>query len=160
IDNGPGIAAEVLPHVFEPFFTTKSRTSGSGLGLSICRDIVTRLGGDIRAISELGAGTTMRVALPRASENSASAIVTPLPSIAPGRRRILVIDDEPLIVSTVSDILKDKHDVVGETNPELGLGRILSDTEFDLVMCDLMMPGMSGMELYAKVARERPGFER
>ena len=160
IDNGAGISAELLPRIFEPFFTTKPSTAGSGLGLSICRDIVTRLGGDITATSELGRGTTMRIVLPRATEVGVPRITTPPPTLAPGRRRILVIDDEPLIVSMIADILKEKHDVVGETNPELGLGRILSDSGFDVVMCDLMMPGMSGMEIYAHVARQRPGLER
>jgi PAS domain S-box-containing protein len=160
IDNGTGISAELLPRIFEPFFTTKPSTAGSGLGLSICRDIVTRLGGDISATSEPGRGTTMRIVVPRASDGAGGNITTPPPFLAPGRRRILVIDDEPLIVSMVIDILKEKHDVVGETNPERGLGRILSDVDFDLVMCDLMMPGMSGMEIYAQVARERPGLER
>jgi len=56
--------------------------------------------------------------------------------------------------------LQEEHEVVGETNAELGLRRILTDAGFDLVMCDLMMPGMSGMDIYAHVARERPGFER
>jgi len=60
----------------------------------------------------------------------------------------------------VTDILQEEHDVVGETSPERGLGRILSDAGFDLVMCDLMMPGMSGMDIYAQIARERPGLER
>jgi len=160
IDNGAGISADLLPRIFEPFFTTKPSTAGSGLGLSICRDIVTRLGGDITATSELGRGTTMRVVLPRATEVGVPRITTPPPTLAPGRRRILVIDDEPLIVSMVADLLKEKHDVVGETNSELGLGRILSDSGFDVVMCDLMMPGMSGMEIYAHVARQRPGLEQ
>jgi CheY-like chemotaxis protein len=60
----------------------------------------------------------------------------------------------------VADVLKEMHEVVGETDPARGLGRILSDATFDMVMCDLMMPGMSGMEIYAQVARSRPGFER
>ncbi len=159
-DNGAGIVAELLPRVFEPFFTTKPPSAGSGLGLSICRDIITRLGGDISATSQPGQGTTMRIALPRASDAVGGQITTPPASVAPGRRRILVIDDEPLIVSMVTDVLQENHEVVGETSPENGLGRILKDADFDLVMCDLMMPGMSGMDIYAEVARERPGFER
>jgi PAS domain S-box-containing protein len=159
-DNAGGISPELLPRIFEPFFTTKPRTSGSGLGLSICRDIVTRLGGEITAKSELGNGTTMRVVLPRASNAETGKSPVPPLAVVVGRRRILVIDDEPLIVSMVTDVLKEKHDVVGETNPERGLGRILDDAGFDLVMCDLMMPGLSGMEIYAQVARDRPGLER
>jgi PAS domain S-box-containing protein len=159
-DNGGGISPELLPRIFEPFFTTKPRTSGSGLGLSICRDIVTRLGGEITATSQLGRGTTMRIVLPRASDAGTDLSTSPPPAVTAGRRRILVIDDEPLIVSMVADVLKEKHDVIGETNPERGLGRILNDAGFDMVMCDLMMPGLSGMEIYAQVARDRPGFEK
>ena len=102
----------------------------------------------------------MRIVLPCASDAGTGLSTTPPPAVTSGRRRILVIDDEPLIVSMVSDVLKEKHDVVGETNPARGLGRILNDAGFDVVMCDLMMPGLSGMEIYAQVARDRPGFER
>jgi PAS domain S-box-containing protein len=159
-DNGAGIAADVLPRIFEPFFTTKSASAGTGLGLSICRDIVTRLGGDISAESSPGKGTTIRVVLPRAPQGAAVHLITPMAVAAAVRRRVLVIDDEPLIVSMVTDILREQHDVIGETNPERGLGRILTDPPYQVVMCDLMMPGLSGMEIYARVARERPGLER
>ena len=76
------------------------------------------------------------------------------------RRRILVIDDEPLTVAMTTAALRDAHDVVGETDPAIGLDRILSDPTFDLIFCDLMMPGLTGMEIYERVRRERPGLEK
>jgi len=76
------------------------------------------------------------------------------------RRRILVIDDEPLTVAMTTAALRDVHDVVGETDPAIGLDRILSDPTFDLIFCDLMMPGLTGMEIYERVRRERPGLEK
>jgi CheY-like chemotaxis protein len=76
------------------------------------------------------------------------------------RRRILVIDDEPLTVAMTTAALRDAHDVVGETDPAVGLDRILADPTFDLIFCDLMMPGLTGMDIYERVRRERPGLEK
>ena len=161
-DNGAGIAADVLPRIFEPFFTTRSSAAGTGLGLSICRDIVHRFGGTIAATSEVGRGTTISVTFPIAV-GSASPIAelarSPSPA-SPARRRILVIDDEPLIVAVLKRTLAEAHDVVGESDPREALTRLLTDPPFDVVLCDLMMPGLTGMDVYASVARERPGLEQ
>jgi CheY-like chemotaxis protein len=75
------------------------------------------------------------------------------------RRRVLVIDDEPMTVAMASAALRDVHDVVCETDPAAGLNRILGEPSFDVVVCDLMMPGMTGMDIYESVARQRPGLE-
>jgi CheY-like chemotaxis protein len=181
-DNGHGIEPDLLPRIFEPFVTTKSGGAGVGLGLSICQDIVLRWGGTIDASSVVGKGTTLRVTLPVASavrSVDVSALVrgdgapalfgrssTPAPvpasSVRPigRRRRVLVIDDEPLTVSMALAALRETHEVVGETDPSTGLDRILGEATFDLILCDLMMPGLTGMDIYERVARERPGLEQ
>jgi PAS domain S-box-containing protein len=188
IDNGAGIDPELLPRIFEPFVTTKSAGEGVGLGLSICRDIVVRWGGRIEAQSQLGKGTTLRVTLPVAKESDwlgepaapkelvsfggsdrassvpprpASVAVEEPPShVRPLeiRRRILVVDDEPLTVAMATAALREAHDVVGVTDPEAGLDRILGDESFEVIVCDLMMPGLTGMDIYERVKRERPGL--
>ncbi|MEJ7728590.1 MAG: ATP-binding protein [Polyangiaceae bacterium] len=164
-DNGAGIPAENIDRAFDPFFTTRAAHMGMGLGLGICRDIVARLGGSISVASEVGHATTMTVTLPIAAPVDSSLVARGAPAAqratpAPVRRRILVIDDEPLIASIVSATLGEVHDVVVVTRAADGLARVLDDGAFDLVLCDLMMPGMSGMDLYDEVARRRPGMER
>ena len=75
-------------------------------------------------------------------------------------RRILVVDDEPLIVSTIVRALGRDNAVVGETSAERGLERVLSEPPFDVIICDMMMAGLTGMDIYEKIAHERPGMER
>jgi signal transduction histidine kinase len=160
-DDGPGIAPDVLARVFEPFFTMKPSVGGTGLGLSICRGIVERAGGAITALSEPGRGTTMRVVLPRAP-TSPAGVAASAPKVAakPDRKlRVLVVDDEERIVSLVRDLL-DTHDVIGETSSVRALDVLLAGEDFDVVLCDLMMPELSGMELHEKVAAARPELAR
>jgi PAS domain S-box-containing protein len=157
-DDGVGIPEDRLAHVFEPFFTTRAVQGGTGLGLSICRDIVVRAGGNLVARSVEGQGTTMVVTLLRAAPLPAP---TPEPSapaseVETKRKRLLVVDDEPLIVSALVTALKRKCDVVGETDPARALERLLAGEAFDAVVCDVMMPGMSGVELHERVARQLP----
>jgi PAS domain S-box-containing protein len=180
-DNGSGIEPQLLPRIFEPFVTTRPAGDGVGLGLSICRDIVARWGGRIEAESTVGRGTTLRVTLPLATETTAAKLLanivgqSALESVPPSvtsdnpdshvrpldeRRRVLVIDDEPLTVTMASAALREAHDVVCETDAAAGLDRILGDPPFDVVLCDLMMPGMTGMDIYESVARQRPGLEQ
>ncbi|MGO8993617.1 MAG: ATP-binding protein [Polyangiaceae bacterium] len=160
-DNGVGIPAEALPRIFEPFFTTKAAGAGTGLGLSISRDIVTSLGGELVAASEVGRGTTMRVTLPRAPER-ATARDASLPPRGDGtveRHRVLVIDDEKFIVDLVTEALRGKHDVVGTTDPHHALEQLVDGGPFDVIVCDLMMSSLTGMDLHASAARARPGLE-
>ncbi len=161
-DTGAGIDPRDLPRVFEPFFTSKVRGTGTGLGLAICQGIVSSLGGEITIESELGRGTTVRVLLPAAPALPASAAEPREPAHeAPERRagcargRVLVIDDEPQLVSTLVRLLSEEHDVVGETDARTALRR-LSQDRFDVVLCDLMMPDVTGMELHAELSRRDP----
>ncbi len=154
-DSGPGIAPEVLPHVFDPFFTTKPTGEGTGLGLSICHGIVSSLGGEIAVETALGQGTCFRIVLPPSPPGS----VMPrrdLPRSDPPqlRRRVLVIDDEALVGRSIRRALRG-HDVVVATSGREGLRLVLEDSAFDVVLCDLMMPDLSGMDLYEAVAARR-----
>ncbi len=160
-DDGVGIAPDKLDAIFEPFFTTRSAGGGTGLGLSICRDIVLRTGGNIVATSTLGEGTTMEVTLTRTERSiheapAARAAQVSLPAEALQSKRVLVVDDEPLIISSVVNALSQTAKVTGETSSRRALERLLSGDEFDAIVCDVMMPGITGTELHERVAREKP----
>ncbi|MGC4089513.1 MAG: ATP-binding protein [Polyangiaceae bacterium] len=152
-DSGSGIPAAILPRIFEPFTTTKPRTRGSGLGLAICRRIIERLGGSISASNNAGRGTTVTFMLPRAAAPSRRSRERVSADV--GRRlRILVVDDEVPIARALRRALI-QHEVSVATRAEEGLALLMSDA-FDVVLCDLMMPGMSGAKLYATACERRP----
>jgi PAS domain S-box-containing protein len=161
-DDGAGIPEEYLDSIFEPFFTTRSNAGGTGLGLSICRDIVVRAGGDLVARSTVGQGTTMTVTLLRAIGDRAEVRPSTPPSVPPaaalavGPKRVLIVDDETAIVRLLSESLQAMATVVGETVPGRALALILGEPAFDAIVCDVMMPGMTGIDLHERVARDRP----
>ena len=161
-DNGDGIAPEVLPRVFDPFFSTKPAGEGTGLGLSICHGIVTSLGGQIAAYGEPGEGTTFRVVLPTtvhvAGDMPAATNDVQRPRLLKGAR-VLVVDDEAPIATTLRELLAPEHEVVAATTAIEALAAI-ARRDFDVVFCDLMLPGTSGIDLYKQLRSERPGFER
>jgi PAS domain S-box-containing protein len=162
-DNGEGIPPEVLPRIFDPFFTTKPHGVGTGLGLSICHGIVAALGGQVTVHSEPGEGTTFRVALPTtdAPETAAPTRKSDAPSSAGApRARVLVVDDEVPIANTLQELLSLEHEVLAVTNGRDALHAIERGPAFDVVLCDLMMPGMSGIDLYMRVRDARPGTEK
>jgi len=164
-DTGTGIPPELLDRVFDPFFTTKPAGVGTGLGLPICHNIVSSLGGEISVRSELGKGTSFRVSLRvmRAEPVSYHATPTPFAAISTvtGRRgQVLVVDDELAVANMLSRLLSDEHDVEVRTTGQEALELLLGDRDFDVVMCDLLMPGMSGMALYEQLKAARPGLEQ
>ena len=152
-DTGRGIPAELMPRVFEPFFTTKARGLGTGLGLPISQRIIRDLEGEIRLSSAAGVGTKVTV------EPSEAAPVPPRPRprapiVEPtAAGRILLIDDEPGVLRALTRILRD-HQVRSSSSGQQALALLEADPRVDLVICDVMMPGMTGMELY-EVARDR-----
>lgn len=164
-DTGSGIPAEIIGRLFDPFFTTKPVGEGTGLGLSICHGIVTSLGGKLSVESEVGRGSTFRVTLPP-SEMPVPRTVAPSALTAdagpsapigrgPRRARILLIDDDPLIGEAVRESLLE-HDVVALTRVSDALERLTGGERFDLILCDLMMPGMTGMELHETLLTVAP----
>jgi CheY-like chemotaxis protein/anti-sigma regulatory factor (Ser/Thr protein kinase) len=156
-DTGKGISEENLARIFEPFFTTKPVGVGSGLGLPICRNIIGDFGGDIRVESDLGHGTRFTVRLPIARGASQSppappAIVVKEVSIVRGR--ILVVDDEPAILSMLAKLLGVEHELVSANSGQAARAILERDQAFDVILCDLMMAGMTGMDLHGWLATE------
>ncbi|HYJ10094.1 MAG TPA: ATP-binding protein, partial [Polyangiaceae bacterium] len=157
-DSGKGISKEHLERIFEPFFTTKPVGVGSGLGLSICRNIVLEFGGDIRAESTPGKGTCFTVRLPIRRGMSSKSPRERVPAIASARGRILVVDDEPAIRRTMVRLLSRSHEVVAAESGTEARAILLGDQSFDLILCDLMMPEMTGMELHGWLVAEYPAL--
>jgi C4-dicarboxylate-specific signal transduction histidine kinase len=167
-DSGPGIPPAVQARLFTPFFTTKAEGLGTGLGLSICQRIVTGLGGSISVDSVPGRGATFRVRLPAAPESEA-AIALPPAALAPAaapraralrRARVLVVDDEAIIRRAMQRTLEDAHDVTGVGSGREALALIEGGARFDVIFCDLMMPEMGGIELYAALNAVAPAQAR
>jgi PAS domain S-box-containing protein len=154
-DTGVGIPPELRARIFDPFFTTKAVGGGTGLGLTICHGIVSALGGSIEVESEVGRGSTFRVSLPvttvadRPAEKKATLH-------APRRARILVVDDEPMMCRALARMLGSEHETVSTTDPRDAVRRIESGERFDLVLSDVAMSGMSGIDLYGRLAKTSP----
>src|SRR5262249_32269681 len=149
-----GMHPEVQRRLFTPFFTTKPPGVGTGLGLSICHRIIASLGGDITVESVVGKGSTFRVSLPSAPAGAVEAhVAEPTVSRAVRRGRILVIDDEPWILSAVRRTLSSEHDVTITTSALDAIKRIGAGESFDVMLCDLVMPYVTGMDLYAELVR-------
>ncbi|WP_224244146.1 ATP-binding protein [Hyalangium gracile] len=156
-DTGMGIPPEILEHIFEPFFTTKPAGVGTGLGLSICHGIVTSLGGKITVRSEVGRGTTFTVTLPATETSPATTAERPPAAMSPQRARLLIVDDEPMVAASLSRPLRTEYDVTTSSGPE-ALQRLLAGEDFDVIVCDLAMPDISGMELHARLKEQRPAL--
>jgi len=156
-DTGSGIPDHVIGRVFDPFFTTKPIGLGTGLGLSICHNIVTRLGGEITVHRREGRGTIVRVVLPAAPARSEHAPVAAATAPAPTKRRraVLIVDDEPAVGVALGRALRE-HDVTVVTSAQEALDLVVSKRSFDVILSDLMMPGMSGMDLYDELAGRCP----
>jgi PAS domain S-box-containing protein len=155
-DTGAGIPPQIIGRIFDAFFTTKAVGFGTGLGLAICQRIVTDMGGELTVASEMGKGTAFRVALPLARSRPIAAAELPK-AAAPGRRgRVLVVDDEALVLRTVKRLLSKEHDVVDVVAAKEALALCKRGEKFDLILCDLMMPDMTGMDLHRELAQAVP----
>ena len=155
-DNGVGIDPEHLASIFDPFFTTREPGDGTGLGLSICHTLVAEMKGRIEVESAPGHGSVARVVLPPADElddENTMELKRPLVDGSP-RRRILVIDDEPLVLRMLKKALR-QHDVVATTQGAEALEHC-REQDFDLILSDLMMAGIDGVDLYGRLMEFRP----
>jgi PAS domain S-box-containing protein len=156
-DTGAGIPPEVQRRLFTPFFTTKPVGVGTGLGLAISHRIITSLGGDISFESELGAGTEFKVVLP-VSQGMLPVPTQRVPKPAPAKRRgrVLVIDDEESLAHAIRRYLAQAHHVEALTSGRLAIDRLASGERYDVILCDLMMPQVTGMELHGAVLKIDP----
>ena len=154
-DTGEGIAPEDRRRIFDPFFTTKPLGVGTGLGLSISHSIVASLGGEIRVESARGRGSTFEVVLPAAGAAEHGEKEEERATLAT-RARILVVDDEPLVGAVLQRLLGARHEVVVARRASEALVLLGAGARFDLLLCDLLMPEESGMELFEKLGAAYP----
>lgn len=155
-DSGEGIPPENLPRIFEPFFTTKAVGVGTGLGLAICQSLVRSLKGEISVESTVGVGTTFRVVL-QPEQGVEVAAQAPRPEPVPPRVRALVIDDEPAVAVALGRLLQGQVNAVDVAHGgDQGLKLLGSGAGYDVVLCDLLMPGMTGMDVYEEAVARNP----
>lgn len=154
-DSGPGIPEAIRARVFEPHVTTKPIGRGSGLGLSICKSIIESFGGSIGLV-DTSAGATFRITLDVSEELNPER--EPLAATSSPRLSLLVIDDEPVILRVIKNLLKE-HEVVTAMTPSDALAACRG-RDFDRILCDVMFPGGSVDALYDTLAAERPELAR
>ena len=158
-DTGCGIAAEHVERVFDPFFTTKPLGAGTGLGLTICKGIVEKLGGSISVESRPGLGTAFTVELPPSTPVEVHPSRAPAaPASSPRRCSVLVIDDDSRIRRWFQRVLA-HHDLTVVASVEAAEEAIKSST-FDVIFCDVMMPDRTGMDMHEAIASRRPDLLR
>ncbi|MFP5350998.1 MAG: ATP-binding protein [Actinomycetota bacterium] len=163
-DSGPGMAPDVVERAFDPFFTTKPKGQGTGLGLATVYGIVKGAGGRVTIESAPGQGATFVIHLPvdpEPEELGADQSVSAAAADAlHGNERILVVEDEDPVRTVTARILENAgYEVLQAANAPEALSMILAGGErLDLLLTDVLMPGMSGIELAEEVAREAPGL--
>jgi len=155
-DDGPGVPPEIAQRVFDPFFTTKGADRGTGLGLSVCADIVHRHRGTFRLCKGKLSGACFEAFIPL--QTGLLPRITPTSSLPPPGPplRILVIDDEVMLIRAYRRLLGRQHDVVAAYGGEEALAVLSCDQAFDLILCDLMMPGTDGPGVYEGLQQTYP----
>lgn len=161
IDNGCGMAPDVLAHAFEPFFTTKEIGKGSGLGLAQAHGFAKASGGAIKISSTLGVGTTVTLLLPRTTK--VPAMDTPeagpnLPNISDCGGQVLLVEDDDEVAALTTEMIQELgYRATRVATAEAALGALANGRRIDIVFSDVMMPGaMNGVELALEVRRRRP----
>jgi signal transduction histidine kinase/ActR/RegA family two-component response regulator len=152
-DTGSGIAPANAPHVFDPFFTTKPRRPG--MGLAICQATVAAHGGEITIRPREPGGTVVRIVLPTLEAEMADNAGSSAEGAAP-QRRVLVVDDDPLVLRSLTRVLARDFDVSSARNGREALDLVRAGGTFDAMLCDLMMPELSGIELHELLERDDP----
>ena len=163
-DDGPGITKENMIHVFEPFFTTKAPGEETGLGLSLSRSIILEHDGKMNVESKPGHGAAFIIELPIIEVPppvvaTADAVVKPQPTVS-RKGRILVVDDEPVVRSTLARVLtKMGHTVDAIADAGKVIEKLESGAVYDLILSDVRMPGMNGIELYSRILEKAPAMK-
>jgi signal transduction histidine kinase len=159
-DTGTGMSAEVLERVFEPFFTTKEVGKGTGLGLSMVFGVVKQSGGTVRIRSRLREGTTVQIYLPRAITKPAFVAGRARLAPVPGSGDILVVDDDTEVRWIIAQDLQDMGYAVTEADSgRAALSILEGEAPCDLLVADLVMPGLSGLDTLRLARRSRPGLK-
>jgi len=162
-DNGPGIDESIIDRIFDPFFTTKAVGKGTGLGLAICHNLVGSMGGTIDATNDAEGGATFTIILPCARSPAPDTDQSPAPAphvpapLFESVARVLIIDDEPLVLAMLQRVLQ-PHAVVSTSNVQEALA-MCGTEDFDVILCDVMMPGLDGRDFYRMLGQLRPGLE-
>jgi PAS domain S-box-containing protein len=180
-DTGRGIAPDLQSRVFDPFFTTKDVGEGTGLGLSICHGIISGHGGQISIESAPSRGTIVRVVLPAApavaepkkktTTTAATTTTTTMPAPAPvaaparptpaeiagaRRLRVMLVDDEPMVAQTIERLLRRDYDITIASCGQDAIGHISGGARFAAIVSDVMMPNMTGLDLFEELLRAWP----
>jgi PAS domain S-box-containing protein len=163
-DTGCGMSAAVRERIFDPFFTTKPVGEGMGLGLSVSRTIIDAIGATLVVDSTEDVGTAVTLVLrahrsAHTGDGGRESVGAKAEPQDKARRRVLVVDDETLVRTLLSDLLSRHHDVVTVDRGSAAIAA-LEANEFDVVLCDVMMPGMTGVDVYRHVAATWPGLEQ
>jgi hypothetical protein len=160
-DTGTGMDAETVQRIFEPFFTTKAQGKGTGLGLATVQAIIQQFGGCITVDSACGQGTTFRIYLPQTEEESSQAETPAAPAAARGSETVLLAEDEALVRQMVGAVLTAcGYTVLEATQGDEAL-RLCREHEgpIDLLLTDVIMPGLCGAELAQHATECRPGLK-
>ncbi|MCM2257754.1 MAG: response regulator [Vicinamibacteria bacterium] len=158
-DTGHGIPAELLPRIFEPFFTTKEPGRGTGLGLAMAYGVMAQHGGAIEVDSQPGLGTTFRLYLPSfVGPASAPAPAPRNPPVAGGSETVLLVEDDPALRELIQEVLVEAgYAVQVAAHAEQALA-VNSRSSPDVLVTDVVMPGLSGLELARRLRERRPGL--
>lgn len=157
-DNGVGM--DDVTRIFEPFFTTK-REAGTGLGLSVAADIALRHNGRVDVQSKRGLGSSFVLTLPVESGLTLKHTSVPPSTLRTHfRARLLIVDDEPAILRAFERLLRDRHEVVVASGGEAALRILHQDDQFDVILCDVMMPDVDGVAFYEEMSKLAPALQR
>ncbi len=156
-DTGCGIPPEMQERIFEPYFTTKEKSRGTGMGLAMVHGIISRQGGRIELQSEIGKGTTFDIFLPVTRKPTRIDQIVNLSDFLRGQAKILLVDDEAQVVQVTGELLESLgYEVIGRTSPIAALSLFMDDPAgFDLVLTDLTMPELTGVELSREIKQVR-----
>ena len=157
-DNGVGIPRNLQPRIFDPFFTTKPIGKGTGLGLAVCHAIVTSFGGELTCESVPGQGATFRVALKPASAMPKPEGHPSKEQASTARGRVLVVDDDAHVASAIAAALEG-HEVTVVWSGQAALAQCRAET-FDCILCDVMMPDVSGLDVVEALRRDGRSMDR
>lgn len=160
-DTGEGMDAATQARVFEPYFTTKEPGKGTGLGLSTVHGIVSQSGGVIRVQSEVGKGTTFQVFLPRRDETMAQPSEEAPAALKPGRETVLLVEDEPAFRELLQRVLESNgYSVLAAADGRAALALAAAhDGAIELLLTDMILPGMSGSTIAERLGKDRPGLK-